>query len=86
LQCRKQGVFGTLSLYTAYRYTYDAKSTELLQSFCDALSAYLYLEKLDSKSKDERLIIEKTEKYEKSGKVSLDEQLELAWKLFYVGC
>ena len=86
LQCRKQGVFGTLSLYTAYRYTYDAKSTELLQTFCDALCAYLYLEKLDSKSKDEKLITEKTEKYEETGKISLDEQLELAWKLFFMGC
>jgi GAF domain-containing protein len=83
LQCRKEGVFGTLSLYTAYRYTYDAKSTELLQSFCDALSAFLYLEKLDTKSKEERISTKESEKNEKLGKISLDEQLELAWKLFF---
>jgi hypothetical protein len=86
LQCRKQGVFGTLSLYTAYRYTYDAKSTELLQSFCDALSAFLYLEKLDLKNKEERTSTEESEKNEELGKISLDEQLELAWKLFFTGC
>jgi|LakMenE18May11ns_1017448.scaffolds.fasta_scaffold9956353_3 hypothetical protein len=49
---RSSQVFGTLSLYTAYRYTYDTKSIELLQSFCDALSTFLYVE-LDYEVKTE---------------------------------
>ena len=81
LQCRKS-VFGTLSLYTAYRYTYDAKSTELLQSFCDALSTFLYLEKLNFKNKDNEISTERSELNEKLETISLNDQLELAWKLF----
>jgi len=72
LQCRETDVFGTLSLYTAYRYRYDAKSTELLQSFCDALSVLIYLEKLDSK--------------EKKIKISEDEEpFKKAYELFLSG-
>jgi len=53
---RDSKVFGTLSLYTAYRYTYDAKSIELLQSFCDALSTFLYVEsEIKTKTKTENL-------------------------------
>jgi hypothetical protein len=54
---RDSQVFGTLSLYTAYRYTYDAKSIELLQSFCDALSTFLYVEsEIKTKTKTENLL------------------------------
>jgi transcriptional regulator with GAF, ATPase, and Fis domain len=86
LQCREKDVFGTLSLYTAYRYKYDAKSTELIQSFCDALSALLYLEKLDPNSKKIKIDCDDIENIKTSGNKILPEvRFKLACKLFLSG-
>jgi hypothetical protein len=86
LQCREKDVFGTLSLYTAYRYKYDAKSTELIQSFCDALSALLYLEKLDPKSSKITVNTDDIKKFRTPGnKLSTEARFKLAFKLYLSG-
>lgn len=52
LVCREE-CFGTLSLYTTYRYTYDAKSIELIQTISDTIATFLYIERMQSKSRED---------------------------------
>jgi GAF domain-containing protein len=49
---------GTLSLYTSYKYNYEAKTIELLQAFSDAISTYLYVLSRDTNRRNWEAICE----------------------------
>jgi hypothetical protein len=55
LTCRsiqEEQAYGTLSLYTGYRYIYDTKTIELLQTLSDTIATFLYVENAKAGGRD----------------------------------
>jgi GAF domain-containing protein len=54
--------YGTLSLYTIYKFVYDTRIIELLQTVVDTVSTYLYVESMKTNDKISNADLDRTEK------------------------